>query len=132
MDIPGYRLRYEQLSEEDPTMKDQSIDPSSEELKPYYDQPGHMRNLCFVWPDGRRVFIGYAYLISGEMTIDGEINKIVLTFSNQIVTIEGYKMEELYQALMEQRMLYVAQFGERYISSCDTKLAILDLHIKQT
>lgn len=109
MDTPRYRPRYEQLREGDPTSKEGSIDPNSEELMPYYDQPGHMRNVCFVWPDGRRVFISYAYLISGELTIDDDLNKIVLTFSNQIVIIKGYELKQLFVALMKQMVLYIME-----------------------
>ena len=117
MDTPGYKLRYEQLRESDPTAKENSAETGSEELKPYYDQPGHMRNVCFGWPDGRRVFISYAYLISGELTINGEMNQIVLMFTSETVTIKGYNLTALHEALMEQRALYIIEEECRYLET---------------
>ncbi len=42
-----------------------------------YATPSQVRNLCFVQPDGKRLFLNYAYLVSGEYS--PETNTIVLT-----------------------------------------------------
>jgi hypothetical protein len=108
---PGFKLRFAQMREGDPTAKDvdaktedsdDTATPEQADQNQFYQQPGHMRNVCFVWPDGRRLFLGYAYLVSGELKVDGEMNEITLTLSSQTLTIKGYRLEDLYNAIMEQ------------------------------
>lgn len=44
----------------------------TETLKFFYDQPGHMRDVCYVWPNGRRA-LSYFSIIEKELIEDGEI-----------------------------------------------------------
>ena len=79
---------------------------STEVLKTFYDQPGYMRDVCFVWLDGRRVALSYADMISKELTAGGEI---IITLSTGIVMIKGYNLALMHTAMMKQRALYVVE-----------------------
>ncbi len=59
-----------------------------------YDTPGHVRNLCFVWPDGRMKFMNYAYLISGDY--NAEECSITLLFTNYKIVISGINLKGLF------------------------------------
>ena len=78
----------------------------AEVLKPFYDQPGHMRDVCFVWPNGRRLALSYVDLISNELTEDGEL---MIEFSHMTVFIIGHNLAIIHQALMAQKIQYLLQ-----------------------
>lgn len=83
----------------------------SETLKPFYDQPGHMRDVCFVWPNGRRLALSYNDLIYKELTDDCEL---ILRFSSAVIKISGYKLETMHRAFVQQLPLYVSIQNEGY------------------
>ena len=80
----------------------------------YYPSFGSNRNLCFIWPDGCKLFLNYAYLIAADCnTADSEIT---LTFSTHIVTIKGYNFQMLFFDLMEQKLRLIICIEERYLA----------------
>lgn len=106
------KLRYEELLENDPTGKES--DASGENK--FHDTPSPSRTICFVWLDGRQQFFSYAYLITGELSVEEEINVISLRFTSDVVTLKGYSLIELFSKLIRQVPSQIIETDPRYAS----------------
>lgn len=78
----------------------------------HYETAGNARNLCFVLEDGKRVFLNYAYLTSGEY--DPEKSEIKLTYSTHIVTLQGFGLDKMLEKIMVQMPRIVSVTDPRY------------------
>jgi hypothetical protein len=78
----------------------------------HYPDEGHGRNLCFGWPDGKHIFLNYAYLVSGEFMPESETIK--LFFTTHEATMQGAKLEGLFFEIMEQKIKVIDCIDERY------------------
>lgn len=124
----GFRLKYDQLSENSPGMEN----PNTNEGFPaglFYETEGHTRHVCFVRLDGSRVFLNYAYLVSGDYMPDS--NMIVLAFTSHIVILKGVHIEALYYQLMTQSNKQIICADERYNDLQDDNASIVN-HIEIT
>lgn len=108
----GFKLRYDQLRENDPTGTDQEDGAGTHE---FYPTSGHTRNICLIWPDGRRMFFNYAYLIAGEFEPNSEKNLIKLSFSSHSVALHGYSLETLFMALLDHLPRIITAIDPRYV-----------------
>jgi hypothetical protein len=108
----GFKLRYDQLRENDPTGTDQENSAGATEL---YPSSGHTRNVCLVWPDGRKAFFNYAYLIAGEFEPNSDKNLIKLSFSSYSVVLHGYSLETLFMALLDHLPRIIKAVDPRYV-----------------
>ncbi|PSR55784.1 hypothetical protein AHMF7605_20920 [Adhaeribacter arboris] len=115
----GFKLRYDQMRENDPTKVD--TDSKVSHKNDYYDSPGNSRSLCLVWPDGRRVFLSYSYLVSGEFKLDGDKNVITLTFSSYKVILKGFGLQPLFMALLDHLPRMIVAIDSRYALSDNMK-----------
>lgn len=97
---------------------EQTDDPATNEI---YHPTGHARNLCLVWPDGKRAFFNYAYLVSADFAPDGDTNLIRLGFSSQNVLLKGYRLENLFMLLLDHMPRIITAIDPRYIQA-DTEL----------
>ncbi|WP_412476627.1 hypothetical protein [Flavobacterium sp. TBRC 19031] len=77
-----------------------------------YASPSQVRNLCFVQPDGNRLFLNYAYLVSGEYS--PEENIIVLTYTTHIVILKGCNLSGLFSNLMSHICKLIVCEDKRY------------------
>ena len=98
-----FRLKYNQLKENDPTQKDREEN---------YPTGSSVRNVCFVQADGSKIFLNYGYLVSGEFSPFD--TKITLCFTSHIVTLEGIQLENLFNDLMNHIPQYIVCQDERY------------------
>lgn len=121
----GFRLRFDQMRESNPTQSDATAQPS--ESNPFWDRP---RNLGLVWPDGRRYFLSYAYLIAGECKSNGTNTVIQLQFSAHVVTLLGYGLDELFLDLVEQRVRWIVVQEERYQALDEAQAVVMDVQIE--
>ena len=80
-----------------------------------HETESHARNLCLVWPDGRRMFLNYAYLMAGEFDPEPEKNVIQLRFSSCTATLQGYSLEPLFLALLDHLPRLIQATDERYV-----------------
>lgn len=103
----GFKLRFDQMREGNP-----AAPPDAEAES--FPTPGYARNLCLAWPDGRRAFFNYAYLVAGEFRPDGETNLIRLEFSGYTVSLKGYRLDSLFAALLEHLPRLVVASEARY------------------
>lgn len=101
------KTRFQQMRENDLAAKGTEL-LSSEQ----YAGPGHARNLCFVWPDGRRAFLNYSYLVAAEyLPEDGAIR---LTYTTHMVELKGIRLENLYDELMDYIPRMIVCVDKRY------------------
>jgi hypothetical protein len=108
----GFKLRFDQLRENDPTSIQSETDSDDVER---YSGAGHTRNLCLVWPDGRRAFLNYAYLVAGEFEPNSEKNLIKLSFSSHSVVLSGYSLQSLFMALLDHLPRIITATDPRYM-----------------
>lgn len=88
-----------------------------------YKSAGTTRNLCFVQPNNKAIFLNYAYLISGEF--DPDASAIILTYTTHVVTVRGSNLEGLFENLMHQSARVIACTDKRYENLEDRKEAII-------
>lgn len=107
----GFRLKYDQIRENDKPRQEaeQSVSRAFDEV---YPDEGHARSVCFVWPDGKRMFLQYSYLVSGEYLPD--VSTITLTFTTHIIVLKGVNLEGLFYDLMNQIIRQITCVDERY------------------
>jgi hypothetical protein len=110
----GFKLRFDEMRESDPTNSDSS---KQDENELFYQSSGHARNVCFVWANEKRLFLNYAYLVSGEFNPNEEKNLITLTFSSHTISLHGYNLETLFTSLMEHLPRLITETDSRCNSS---------------
>ncbi|MFD1258582.1 hypothetical protein ACFQ3S_17380 [Mucilaginibacter terrae] len=93
---------------------DPASKPEKQNDKTNFAEPGHVRNLCLKWPDGRCKFYNYAYLISGEF--EPVNNSISLVFTTDTVMIEGSNLQGLFDKLQQHLPKSVSCSESRYAS----------------
>ena len=121
----NFKLHYDRLREGDPTKPEAAATTNEEGA--FYEGPSHARNLCMVWPDGRRQFANYAYLVGGTYTPGNETNEISLTFSDVVLTLRGYGLESLFIALLNSLPKQLVVVDKRYaISSENAQNVIIE------
>jgi hypothetical protein len=108
----GFRLRYDEIRENDPTGAADRQAPVG--LGSLYTGQSYARSLCFAWPDGKKVLMNYAYFVSAEFDIAQDRNWIRLNFSTAAVLISGYRLEELFLQLLEHTPRIIEIVDERY------------------
>ncbi len=104
-------MRFDQMKEGNPAEGEPQASalPEEEFTRPL--------NLCLVWPDGKRFFLSYSYLIAGEFNPEGETNQIQLYFTTYRVSLKGYGLETLFLALLEQLPHQLMAIEPRYVVS---------------
>jgi len=107
----SFKLRFDQMKEGNPAEGEPQASalPEEEFTRPL--------NLCLVWPDGKRFFLSYSYLIAGEFNPEGETNQIQLYFTTYRVSLKGYGLETLFLALLEQLPHQLMAIEPRYVVS---------------
>ncbi len=106
----GFKSRFDQMLANSDQMAGNDSKP--EVSCSSYSTVGHARFVCFGMPDGRRLFLNYSYLVSGEY--NPEDDTIQLVFSSHLVVLIGTRLESLYFSLMHQTAMLVVCFEPRY------------------
>lgn len=91
------KFKYDALvkSKDEPEEKGNS-DTENSQLENYKTY-GQVRNICFVQADGKKAFLNYAYLVSGEY--NSKDSSILLAFTSHEVKIKGNNLESLFKDL---------------------------------
>ncbi|RRA98641.1 hypothetical protein [Larkinella rosea] len=125
----GFKLRFDQMQENNPADPAEPLTTSELDI---YPQPGYGRQLCLIWPDGRRMFFNYAYLVTGEFDPNAEKNNIKLSFSSHVVLLQGYGLERLFMALLDQLPRQLIAIDPRYILDDElTNTSITDIIVEK-
>lgn len=113
-----FRVRFDEMRQNDPTKEpNPSMDKKGEGHQ--YETPGYARALRLIWPDGKRIFLHYSYLVSGECTPDE--TTVSLVFSSQTVTIKGRNLGELFEGISQQLVREISCADERYNETLEEK-----------
>ncbi len=113
---PSFKLRFDQMKESNPAENSDEREVVSSSPEMGLTRP---LNLCLVWPDGKRFFLNYSYLIAGEFTPEGETNQIQLYFTTYHVSLKGYGLEALFMALLQQWPAQLIAIEPRYVVSAE-------------
>lgn len=117
----SFKNNLEEMRDNSPATIEQALD-TDYKASENYDTPGNVRNLCFVWPDGRMKFMNYAYLISGEYSPAS--SDIILIFTSNIITIKGLHLEKIFSEITTHLLKTVYCINERYTSISETNVAV--------
>ncbi|MBN8820631.1 MULTISPECIES: hypothetical protein [unclassified Spirosoma] len=112
--------------------QDEVVDTTSDNLTDYtvgstelHDIDSTVRNLCFVWENGRRAFFNYAYLVSVDLVITDNLNEILLYFSGHIVTLKGYQLSPLFDLLFDHSLKTIRASNPRYLVDGQTQYSLV-------
>lgn len=108
------------MREGDPSKTEETVQPDAG--NGMFHALGYARNLCLVWPDGKRLFLNYAYLLAGEFKVGEEKNEIKLSFSSHTIILRGYGLESLFMALLDHLPRMIIAIEERYVTEEDLRL----------
>ena len=111
---PNFKLRFDQMKESNPA---ENFDEKQMVVSSNDYSLVRPLNLCLRWPDGKRFFLSYSYLIAGEFNPEGETNQIQLYFTTYQVSLKGYGLEALFMALLEQLPHQLIAIEPRYVVS---------------
>lgn len=95
--------------------KSTPVEPEQEEAnmdENEFSDNDYVRNVCFVWPDGRRKFMNYGRLDSGE--ISPEKDNIRLFFGSEVIELIGLNLENLFTSFALHKRKYVFCDDARY------------------
>ncbi|GEC77930.1 hypothetical protein [Flavobacterium aquatile] len=94
-----------------------------------YSTTGHVRNLCFLQADGKRLFLNYAYLVSGEYS--PEANTIKLVYTTHEITLKGRNLEGLFETLMAHVPRQIVAVDKRYEGTKEeSEIVVYDVIVK--
>ena len=94
----------------------------------HHESDGHAQHLCLVMPQGPRTFLNYAFLIAGEYA--PEKSTITLTFTAHSVTLQGHRLESLFNDLAAQKPKEITAIEERYAATTGTAPHVTNITVK--
>lgn len=122
-----FKLRFDQMKQGNPTLPEPPPEVPGEPDGGYRSP----RSLELDWPDGRRFFLSYAYLIGGEFS-GGEPNRITLYFTSYTVFVKGYGLASLMPALSSHEQPWLAVTEARYVSPEETDSPVVtDIRVEK-
>ena len=123
----GYKLRFDQMKESDPTELKQS--PTHDEPSTY-PSDSSSRELCLVFKDGTMDFIPYSYIVYKKFRMSNEKNSITIELPTKVITLSGYGLLELVQSISRQIPRTIYQIDERYASPGDS--AVTEIVVEES
>lgn len=114
-----FKLKFDEMRENDPTGE------NGEQANERFASTGHVRNLCFVWPDGKKKFLNYAYLVSCDY--DPDENTITLNFTSDTVLIKGSGLDGVFEELFSHIPKRIVCVDVRYNSVANGGSIINDI-----
>ncbi len=124
----GFKLKYDKMRENDPTHRPASSEEGAKVYEQFYNEESHVRNICFVWLDGRRKFLNYSYLVSGEYSPDD--SSITLAFTTEVFVLKGVNLESLFYEIMNNLAKQITCIDVRYnVIGEDQKFVVNEIKI---
>ncbi|MEP7170460.1 MAG: hypothetical protein ABI855_13910 [Bacteroidota bacterium] len=125
------RLKFDQMRQNNSSPEDGEINEHENSENEFYPAHGNNRNLCFMWPDGKSMFLNYAYLVSGEF--EAEENIITLIYTTHIVTLKGIDLNFLFQELFANTVKRISVSEHRYNEiKKNTESIVNEINIQKT
>jgi hypothetical protein len=124
-----FKLKSDQFRDGNPANKPDGTNSESENH--FYEKHGNIRNVCFVWPGGKKRFLNYSYLVSAELNVDDETNTIILFFTSHTVTLRGYNLTILFDKLNLQIPETIVAIEARYgANSENQEFTVIEITIE--
>ncbi|QMW05462.1 hypothetical protein [Spirosoma foliorum] len=96
-----------------------------------YDTGSSVRNLYFVWEDGRRTFFNYSDLAWGDLMLTDSVNVLLLYFGGQVVTLKGYQLRSLFELLSNHIPKTITARNPRYYIDKEAQpIFVTEIHIR--
>lgn len=95
-----------------------------------YDYASNVRNVCFVLPNGNRMFFNYAYLVSGALDVQKKENSVAVCFTSHTVVLNGYNLATLFELFITHTPKLIAVTHIRYIATNSTEPIITNIDVK--
>lgn len=115
-----YKLQLDELIENDPTRKNAAHIFQSQ----FYEQPGHIREVCFVPLQGKAISLNYAYWVKREADVEG--NVIILTWTSHVVTLKGIHLMPLFFDFFYQLPKIIVAQDARYNATAEKNTTIVN------
>lgn len=124
-----YKLKYDMMRENTASNSSEGTEPSTEStIDNSYPSASNTRNLCLCWPDGRRMFLNYAYLVSGEY--QPEANMVTLIFTTHTLKLAGEKLDQLFEELIQHLPRILMQIDQRYSTIETDEITIREITVE--
>jgi hypothetical protein len=106
-----------------------SQEKAKNEAENEFHDGDYIRNVCFVWPEGKQRFFNYIHLDSGEITEDHDTIKLI--FGSDTVELVGLRLLPLFTAFLAHKPKYVYCDDARY-NELDSDGAIVnEINVEQ-
>lgn len=112
-------LNFRKMQENDPTSKENDAESIIN-----YAAPGNVRNITFIWQDGKKQSLNYSYLVSSEYLPDD--NTITMLFTTHNVILKGVKLSGLFDALVAQLPEAITCVDARYNSTISDEMSVVN------
>lgn len=96
-----------------------------------YNFASDVRNVCFVWLDGRRMFFNYAYLVSVELDAQRQENCVTVCFTSHTIMLHGYNLAVLFDLFMNHIPKVLAETHSRYAVANSTEPIVIRITVKE-
>ena len=117
--VQHFRANFDQPTKDELVIDSQRAD-TADGLQTHEDE-SQVRNVCFVWEDGRKAFFNYAYLVAGDLSVQDGINALVLSFGSYTVLLKGYNLASLFDALLEHSPKIITAINPRYLTQQESQ-----------
>ncbi len=97
---------------------------NNEESERLYAATGNVRNISFAWPDGKLRSFNYVFLVTHEY--DPNENTIQLEFTTHAIVLKGFRLEQLYYELLDQRNRLITCTDVRYNETVEEDEAVIN------
>lgn len=115
----GFKFKYDQMRENDPAS------PGNSDLaENTFRKESNVRNVCFITPDKKHLFLNYGYLVSCEL--DSDNSKMTLTFTSHVVALQGTNLDVLFFEFMEHLPRIIECELDRYNVVVDEKQSVVN------
>src|SRR5690606_13091942 len=102
-----FKIKFDEMKDNNPSKKEQAADSGEK-----YSASSYARNIIFEWPEGRKKFFSYNYLVSAEYLPEDKLIK--LDFTTDIVSIKGLRLHLLFDELTQHLPRLILCKDERY------------------
>ncbi len=103
-----FKLQYEGINEQDANNENTNLSAYDQS----YKSETRVRNLCFVFKDGKKTFLNYGYLIKVDFYPDNDT--IIMIFTTDKIRLKGVNMEALFYDLMDHIPRQIVETDSRY------------------
>jgi hypothetical protein len=124
-----FKLKYEDINAQD--ADGDNANTASGTYDHSYKSETRVRNLCFVFQDGKKTFLNYGYLVKVDFYPDNDT--IIMIFTSDKIRLKGVNMDTLFYDLLDHIPRQIVATDPRYnLIGEDQKPVINEIEIIKT